>query len=540
MATKLTKAAVERAIDHLVRYGDTDVLPFIPENVFLSEKRDAIAKEVSSLNLDEFRPMQAVEIISPKSRYGFRIVHQLPLLETLLFTAAIIEIGSALEKLKRPKDEFGPFAYRFDPKGGASLFEENRSYRDWLQWQFDLLSNEKFDAIIYTDIADYYQRIYLHRIENILDTATNKRGINNFITQLIKQIRSKQSHGIPVGGSAARVLAEALLSDTDSALADEGFRFTRYMDDYRIFVHENQSAYEILAFIAEQLATSEGLSLNAHKTRVLPAASARMSLAKQLVDVYDEAQQDAIETLTHALYLDEPPDPADVDKLRSMNLLAALEKEIEAEFWDFTKIRTLFLGLRLTEDDEAVGYLTDRLATFIPFVKDVVLFFDIMHEKGKLDASQLGRIVEGELLNGAARSVSSIRVWLLELAVRGCLSISGKTLNELEGRDTSTNRQIYLIRGLRNDTNYFRRNKTRFEQKNAFEKYHFVLGATCLPADEFRAWLSAISGGMARPLDQLFCNWVKGKEGASPRYFVIVLSMRETEGTRENYRGGYE
>jgi hypothetical protein len=53
MATKLSKAAVERGIDHLVRYGDTDVLPFTPENVFLSEKRDAIAKEVSSLNLDE-------------------------------------------------------------------------------------------------------------------------------------------------------------------------------------------------------------------------------------------------------------------------------------------------------------------------------------------------------------------------------------------------------------------------------------------------------------------------------------------------------
>jgi hypothetical protein len=366
MATKVSKAAVERAIDHIIRYGDTDVLPFLPENTFLSEKRDAITKEVSSLNLDEFMPMQAVEIISPKSRYGFRIVHQLPLLETLLFTAAIIEIGSSLEKIKRPKQEFGPFAYRFDPRGSASLFGEGHSYRDWLQWQFDLLSTEAFDAVIYTDIADYYQRIYLHRIENILDSATNKRGINEFITRLIKQIRSRQSHGIPVGGSAARVLAEALLSDTDNALADEGFEFTRYMDDYRIFVREGQSAYEILAFMAEQLATGEGLSLNAHKTRVVSATTVRTLLAKQLIDVYNEAQRDAIETLTHALYLDEPPDPADVDKLRSMNLLATLEKEIETEFWDFTKIRTLFLGLRLTENDDAVQYLTDRLGTFIP------------------------------------------------------------------------------------------------------------------------------------------------------------------------------
>jgi hypothetical protein len=285
------------------------------------------------------------------------------------------------------------------------------------------------------------------------------------------------------------------------------------MDDYRLFVRNGQSAYQILAFLAEQLATTEGLSLNAQKTKVLSAEIARKILSGQLIDVYDEAQQTAIETLSHALYFDEMPDSADIDKLRDINLLAALDSETKAEHWDFSKIRSLLLGLRLTEDDEAIQYLTRELTTLIPFIKDVVLFFDLMHTKGKLDASDLTKVVENELRNGAATSVPSIRVWILELFVRGCVAINNKILGELENTDTSTKRQLYLIRGLKNDINYFRRNKTRFEQKNAFERYHFLLGATCLPDDEFRAWLSAIRGGMSRPLDQLFCNWVKTKSG---------------------------
>jgi hypothetical protein len=513
---KLSKTAIRRAINHLIRFGDTDILPLTPENVFLWERREEVAAQVASIDLDSFKPMQAIEMIAPKSRFGFRIVHQLPLLETLLFTASVIEIGGDLEKLKQPPANYGPFAYRFKTGSGASLFHDNRGYRDWLAWQFDAINGTPFDEVIFTDIADFYQRIYSHRVENVLDTATAKKNVNKFIGRIIKQIRGKQSHGLPVGGSAARVLAEAVLTDTDNALADEGYAFTRYMDDYRIFVRRGESPYRILAFLAEQLATSEGLSLNAQKTRIVSIDSLRTYLSAQLSDVYDDAQQSAIDALSHALYADEIPDEAQVDKLQSMNLVNALEEEVEKETWDFSKIKSIFLGLRVTEDDSAVKYLEKTLATFFPFMKEIVLFFDVMHSKGKLNSSRLSDAALHELGSGSAQSVPAIRVWLLELFVRGCLKIENRTLAALEGADTASNCQIYLIHGLNKDVNYFRRNKTRFEQRNAFEKYYFILGATCLPDDEYRAWLSAIEPNMARPLDQLFCKWVRGKRGQLP------------------------
>jgi hypothetical protein len=166
VATRLSTGSIVRAIDHVATYGDTDVFPHSVETTFLLEKKKEIAAELSILDLESFEPAQALETIAPKSRWGFRIVHQLPLLETLLYTAAAIEIAADVESVKRPLDEFGSFGYRFDDtKSDASLFLSNRSYKDWLEWQRAQLNKENFSFVVATDIADFYQRIYFHRIE---------------------------------------------------------------------------------------------------------------------------------------------------------------------------------------------------------------------------------------------------------------------------------------------------------------------------------------------------------------------------------------
>jgi len=76
--------------------------------------------------------------------------------------------------------------------------------------------------VIFTDIADFYQRIYLHRIENTLDSATANKGVKRFIEKIIKQVRSKQSYDrlyCDWVKSKAGKLGEVL--DARSALAKE-------------------------------------------------------------------------------------------------------------------------------------------------------------------------------------------------------------------------------------------------------------------------------------------------------------------------------
>jgi hypothetical protein len=122
------------------------------------------------------------------------------------------------------------------------------------------------------------------------------------------------------------------------------------------------------------------------------------------------------------------------------------------------------------------------------------------------------RVLE-EITNGAAASVPTIRVWLLELFVREALEITAAELAQLKMTETLDNRQIYLIRGLNGDVNFFRRQKARFDERNNFEKTTFMLGATCLPKDEFENWIGAVRPNMNRPLERLFCDWIKTKNG---------------------------
>jgi hypothetical protein len=271
--------------------------------------------------------------------------------------------------------------------------------------------------------------------------------------------------------------------------------------------------YTILAFLADQLAATEGLSLNAQKTKLFSKDEFLSYLGEQTGDAFDEAEQKAIKDLSHAFYFDETPDEEDLARLRALNLVEMLTTELSQEIWDFGKIKAIFRALRLAPDAEAVEPLFENFDYFLPFIKDLVLYLDVLQSETAADIESLREKVIAQMKAGAAATVPAIRVWLLELFVRDDFEISTAELNELRLMESIENRQMYLIKGLNGDVNFFRRQKTRFEERNNYEKSAFILGATCLPKDEFETWIGAIKPNMVRPLEKLFCDWVKGKSG---------------------------
>ena len=97
MAYRVDKKALLSAARHLGRFGDTDVFPHLPELTFLSDNEDEVVDELATLDLDTYEPSSSFEALAPKSRYGFRIVHQLPFVDTILLLASVVEIGEKIE-----------------------------------------------------------------------------------------------------------------------------------------------------------------------------------------------------------------------------------------------------------------------------------------------------------------------------------------------------------------------------------------------------------------------------------------------------------
>lgn len=503
----LSEAALGSALDHLCRYGDTDIFPPLPELAFFRDARAAVVEELKSLDLDTYSPSGAVEALSPKGRVGFRLSHQLPPLDALLWLAAVVEIGPAIETLRLPS----AFSHRFAPRGNGDLFEANHSYQDWQESKANYLHGEAGGYIAATDISDFFPRVNFHRLENLLDEAAPGHGAARFIKKHLKVIRAKQSFGLPVGGTAARLLAELALCDTDRALKDQGILATRFVDDFRLLVPDSQSAYDALAFLAEHLGINEGLSLNSSKTFIATVSDYFTKLLNDSVDVDEEAATEAFDNLIDDVYSGDPEvDPGALEALKALNLVAYLSAELESEVWDVGRIRRIMFALSMTKQAGAIEYVSGNLEKLVMFTRELCVLMTRLAADSPGCFQPIADKIVAAIVSPPASSIQVIRSWLLELFVRGVVTPSAQQIKALEVLPHPlTRRQIMLIKGRNGDRNYFRKQKTALDLFSKFEQSCLVWGAACLPADEFSSWLTAAKPSFTHPLGGLYLKWVK-------------------------------
>jgi hypothetical protein len=178
-------------------------------------------------------------------------------------------MGDAIEKERIPVSENTVFSYSYiTPKPDGSIFDDKVNWRAFMETSRELAKT--FPFVIICDIADFYARVYHHRVDNALKWLKTKQDIVKRIVELLGKFSGDVSYGLPVGGPASRLLAELVLHNVDKLLRSEGVKFCRFVDDYRIFCATREEAYEHLILISEKL-FNEGLSLQKNKTRILTA-----------------------------------------------------------------------------------------------------------------------------------------------------------------------------------------------------------------------------------------------------------------------------
>ena len=263
-------AAARYATANLGRYGDTDIFPLPPENHLFFDERDKVVELLGQLDRDldgwlaRFSPATSQQALSPAGYFGFRWASQLEPIWNAYLLSLVTACADEIEKVRLPP-EVVPSHRVLLTDNDDRLFASD-GYVNFVSSCRRLA--EQYEFVIATDIADFYQRIYHHRLENALRDADRTSHFPDRIIRVI-DAWSSTSYGLPVGGPAARLLSEVLLNRTDQLLRSRQIEFRRYADDYRIFARSRSEAFAALAYLSETLLRNEGLALSKPKTKIM-------------------------------------------------------------------------------------------------------------------------------------------------------------------------------------------------------------------------------------------------------------------------------
>jgi hypothetical protein len=119
----LKKRSLNWALKHALRFGDTDVFPSQFEFDAIKNDWSEISKFLLREDIHNWKTRPLRSLLSPKSRYGFRIITQLDPLDFLVFAALMYEIGSDLESERVPVADNIVFSHRFRPDSGECMTE---------------------------------------------------------------------------------------------------------------------------------------------------------------------------------------------------------------------------------------------------------------------------------------------------------------------------------------------------------------------------------------------------------------------------------
>jgi len=281
--------AIRLAVEHIIQHGPSDITSEKTEQFLVERyKEQFIADARAKLNGGAvyemgFRPIQY--LLTPKNRFVFdyRKAAIVDLSCLAKYTALVLQAAPQIEASRVPVSEKIVFSARFKPQS-PDLFDREINYGAWKEQISDRAAADDCTYVVHCDIASFYDRVNIHRIESTLTDIKVDKSLVKKIDDLLLFWSKKDSYGIPVGNAASRILAEAALIDIDQYLLSENVRFVRYVDDYRFFAPNLITAQRWMNLLTTRL-FRDGLMLNTGKTKI--------RLAKKEADEHTKEEETA-------------------------------------------------------------------------------------------------------------------------------------------------------------------------------------------------------------------------------------------------------
>lgn len=510
---RLSPESLSFARTHITRYWDSDFFlkPF--EFDALWAHWPDVVEYLTASDIENIPARAARTMVAPKPDGGYRVVHQLDPLNSLVYTALVWNLAGVIELGRLPREDRVACSYRIDVDDeNGRFFSSGRGFDDFVAKARELAA--QYSHVLAVDITDFYNQIYLHRLQNAIAAADP--SMESYASELegfLTRINNGASRGVPVGPSASIIMAEAVLMDVDNFIRNTRFEHTRYVDDFYIFGASHSELAELQRELILYLHSNHRLTLADHKTKIHTS----LTFTAGVLEDPEVLERDRIHRI-----LDERIVPiegyaflgadeaertianADVEA-RSEVLRDLMGQVCDMSVLDLGLARHVLRSCRKLRLRAIVPQLLEHFDFFSPVINDVVLYLRAVTNREFLrrQADRFEEIAR----TSQTLDIPLVASWFFDYIIGQSYLIQQRRFQEAIQRRAPFQARAAMARETRNVA-WVRQYRDRLDELGAWDRRQVIRSAGILARDERRAWLGNVAANSTNPVDRWVARWV--------------------------------
>jgi retron-type reverse transcriptase len=516
----LTSESLHWAVNFLYHHSDGDLFPKVLEIDAIYNMADEFVKYVENqnLDLDHFKPGSCRRFIVPKDELAYRQATQLDPQDSIILSALIYQYGQGIENRRLTKEKV--FSYRFKPDSQSGFYDNQTSWNQFWTSAYEL-SND-FDTVLYCDIADFYNQIYHHTVENQLIASGFSNQAKKWIINLIESTTAKVSRGIPIGPHALHLIAESTMIPIDNCLVSKGINFIRFADDIVVFCKSRNSAKQLAYSIASTLDKQQRLTLQKHKTRIYNSEEFKKLCLSMIEDRPISSDEDRILKIIRR-YSDGNPYIAisfnqinDEDWLSiSDEIITRIIKEyLDKDQVDYIRLRWFYRRLTQIGHPGAVDISLQEIENLSPCLANICVYFTSVQSIEQDKWVQIGERLLSLLNSDEIKENEYLKLSLLSLFTKNeYINHFSKLTEQYASSDPFVRREILLAAKQNYAFDWLRDYKENYQLMDPWQKNAYLYAISGFPQDEKEYFIKNVCT-LIRPFEKVLAKWVKKKNNS--------------------------
>lgn len=508
----LDSTSVEWAIDFITEHSDGDLFPQIAEMSAIQVEKSRLVTEIAGKDLNQLSIGTSRRFIVPKDEISYRQATQLDPQDSIILSAIMHQYGLGIEGRRQSEDKV--FSYRFSPSSDHGLYASQSGWNHFWAKVSQKASSSK--TILYCDIADFYNQIYHHTVENQLIASGFSNQSTKWVIRLLESTTAGVSRGIPVGPHAAHLIAEATLIPIDNSLEAQGVDFLRYADDILVFCSSRNQASTALSQIARTLDQQQRLTVQRHKTSFLSPEQANL-LCRQMVEdrPINENEKDLLSVVKR--YSSGNPyrmisfssiSSSDWKKIKDSRIDEIIDEYLSQDPVDFIRLRWFFRRLAQVGHPGAIEKVISRIHELNPCLAGICAYLSSVQDLEEDEWRDLGENLIALLTNTPLANNEYFRLSVLSLFSRNAtLNHIPQIIGLFSSGDPYVRREVILSAMASGATDWLREHKEEFSQMDPWQKRAFIFACSKFPSDERQYFLGRFP--QERVFDAVLLRWAK-------------------------------